>query len=191
MIDPLDGTKDFIQQTGEFTIMAGLVQIDKGNNYLPVLGVICRPVADTLYFAVKGQGAYKMENGEIINRIKVSPETKGRNLVMLTSRNHTSELERQVAINMGIAKIISLGSSLKACQVAEGKGHVNFNPSAKTWEWDVCASDIIISEAGGKFTDCQGNTITYNKKDPRNKQGYLATNGLLHEEVAEKIKKAV
>jgi len=108
---------------------------------------------------------------------------------MFSSRNHNTELEWAVARSLGIPKITTIGSSLKICLVAEGQAEVSFNPSNRTWEWDICASDIIIQEAGGIFTDIDGRQIIYNKKDPRNLRGYAATNGLVHDELIAEIKK--
>lgn len=188
VIDPLDGTKDFINQTGEFTIMAGLVEKQARGAYRPVLGLVYQPVSQTMYYAVKGKGAYRISAEGPARRIFVSPELEPDKLKMFTSRNHSTELESRLARNLGVTKIIPLGSSLKACRVAEGEGHININSSPKTWEWDVCASDIIVSEAGGKLTDIFGHIITYNKKDARNLNGYLVTNGILHQKVLDCVK---
>ncbi|MCK5207743.1 MAG: hypothetical protein KAQ79_06980, partial [Cyclobacteriaceae bacterium] len=103
-------------------------------------------------------------------------------------RNHTTDLEWEVAKKLSIPKIITYGSSLKACLIAEQAGQVNFNAAPYTWEWDVCASDIIVHEAGGKFTDSKGKLFDYNKKNPRNKCGYAATNGIIHNEIIKNIK---
>lgn len=189
VIDPLDGTKDFIDETGEFTIMVGLVEKQSDGMYRPILGVIYRPVSDSMYFATLGEGGYVVHSDMDAKKLAVSEEAEWHNITMLTSRNHTTELEWQVAKELKISKVVTFGSSLKACLIAEKEGHVNFNPSNHTWEWDVCASDIIIHEAGGIFTDTKGELFNYNKKDPRNNNGYLATNGVIHSDVIKKIKK--
>jgi len=189
IVDPLDGTKDFIQETGEFTIMIGLVEKQKNNSYRPVLGVIYCPVSATVYYATKAGGAWVLCDGHEVRQIKVSPEEKWRNTVMLTSRNHTTTLEWDIAKKLGIPKIITYGSSLKICLIADEKGHINFNPAPYTWEWDICAADIILEEAGGKISDIKGEIFNYNKKEPRNNHGYLATNGIIHDEIVENIKK--
>ena len=187
IIDPLDGTKDFIQETGEFTIMVGLVEKQKDNTYSPILGVIYRPVTETIYCAVKGGGAWARHDEHEPRRLQVSLECEWHNIIMLTSRNHTTDLEWEVTKKLGIPKIITYGSSLKACLIAEQEGHINFNPAPCTSEWDVCASDIIVHEAGGKFTDSKGEIFNYNKKDPCNKHGYVATNGIIHDEIIKKV----
>lgn len=188
IIDPLDGTKDFIQETGEFTIMVGLVERQMDNTYRPILGIIYRPVTETYYCAIEGGGAWVRQNKDESRQLHVSPEKEWHNMVMYTSRNHTTDLEWDVVKKLGISKVETFGSSLKACLVSEGGGHVNFNPSPYTWEWDVCASDIIIHEAGGGFTDTKGKLFNYNKKDARNNLGYVATSGIIHDEIIGKIK---
>jgi 3'(2'), 5'-bisphosphate nucleotidase len=188
IIDPLDGTKDFIQESGEFTIMAALTEKNKPNIYRPIIGLIYLPVKKILYFAIKGEGAWQeLDNGKK-KKLQVSARLDWEDIIMLTSRNHSTDLEKTVAMNLGINKFKSFGSSLKACMIAANEGDLNFNPAPYTWEWDVCASDLIICEAGGKFTDILGSEFDYNKKDPRNINGYFASNGLIHDKILEQLK---
>lgn len=189
IVDPMDGTKDFIQKTGEFTIMIALVKRKGINKYRPVLGLIYQPVNKTLYYAVEGEGAWKKRIEENAERMQVSDKKDLTSITMLTSRNHSSDLEKLVAKDLGIINIKTYGSSLKACLIANKTGEVNFNPSNKTKEWDICASDIIIHEAGGRFSDIEGNLINYNKKDVANEQGYLATNFEVFGSIVSQIKK--
>ena len=191
IIDPMDGTKDFINQTGEFTVMIALVEKQKNEQYRPVLGLVYKPLGDVLYYALEGEGAciqYKDKEAEQIN---VSQKSENDFLIMLTSRNNSTDLEKKVVDSLNIKKTIPKGSSLKACFVAEGKGEFNFNPSPKTQEWDICASDIIVHEAGGIFSDIKGNIISYNKKDTSNLNGYLASNSLVYNKVIKEIKKNI
>lgn len=189
IVDPLDGTKDFMQKTNEFTVMAALVKRRENDQYRPVLGLIYQPVAAISYYAISGQGAWMGKNGCTPRGIEVSPETDWEKITMLTSRNHSTELEKKIAEKLKIKNIKACGSSLKACLIAEGRGHVNFNAAPFTWEWDVCAADLIVHEAGGKFSDINGDKIFYNKKNPRNKQGYIASNKAVHKEIVLNIKK--
>ncbi|PLX27226.1 3'(2'),5'-bisphosphate nucleotidase CysQ [Candidatus Parcubacteria bacterium] len=189
VIDPLDGTKDFIQMTGEFTIMFALTKKFKGNVYRPVLGIIYQPQKKNLYYAIKDCGAYVLEKLKKKRKLSVSKRTRPSSLHMLSSRNHGTELEKEVAFVYGVKHKKELGSSLKACLIADKVGDVSFNPSTHTYEWDVCASDLIIHEAGGKFTTTKGELFSYNKKDPRNYDGYLASNGLVHKDFLKVIKK--
>lgn len=184
LIDPMDGTKDFIDKTGEFTIMIGLVENGKS-----ILGAVYQPVEDILYFAVQGQGAFKQVGKRKPEMIKVSKQDSMSEISMLSSRFHRSDLEIEIAEKNKIKKFITCGSAgLKICKIAEGVADLNVNPSNKTWEWDMCAADIILSEAGGKLSDISGNNFKYNKKNPRNLNGYVASNGLICEELNKCIK---
>ena len=184
VIDPMDGTKDFIDKTGEFTIMVGLVE--KGE---PILGVIYQPVEHIVYYAWKNNGAYKKFKKDKPLKLKVSKEKDYGSVTMFSSRFHRSKEEDKLAKKLGIGKITTCGSSLKVCRIAEGIGDLNFNPSNKTWEYDICASDIILREAGGVLTDSKGMAYKYNKDNPRNENGYVASNGVMHDEIIKEIKK--
>ncbi len=184
IVDPLDGTKDFIARTGEFTVMAGLVERGPDMLYRPLLGLIYVPAEETFYYAIRGQGAYRKKEDSIINvRLQASGNDHGPEAAMLTSRFHSTGLERLLAEKLRIDKILGCGSSLKICRIAEGGGELNVNPSPHTWEWDLCAADIILREAGGKLTDTAGNEFTYNRADPQNRQGYVASNGIFHSKI--------
>ncbi len=189
IIDPLDGTKDFIQETGEFTIMIGLVEKQDSGKYRPILGVIYQPATKEVYYALKNNGAWLLSSNNKLRKLTVSEEKISSKAQMLTSRNHTTDLEKKIAEKLDIRKIKTYGSSLKACLIADKKGDINFNPAPFTWEWDICASDIIVHEAGGLFTDTKGKLFSYNKKDPRNNHGYVASNGIIHDDIIASIKK--
>lgn len=182
IIDPLDGTKDFINKTSEFTIMIGLAEEGKS-----VLGVVYQPVKDTVYYAVKGQGSFKRIGKNEPIQLKINQEADFNKIIMFSSRFHKSKIELKIAKKIGIKNIKTCGSSLKVCLIAAGEGEVNFNPSNKTWEYDVCASDIILSEAGGMLTDMKGKKFIYNKENPRNEFGYVATNGLVHDIIIKEL----
>lgn len=184
IIDPLDGTKDFINKTGEFTIMIGLAE--KGES---VLGVVYNPVKDILYYAEKGKGAF-IQLGDDVKTLEVSKNDDVKEARMLVSRHHLGEAEGIIAKNLGIKKIIPCGSAgLKIALVAASQGELNINASSKTWEWDLCAVDIILKEAGGKLTDIKGNKFIYNKEDARNLNGYVASNKLIHRRVLGELAK--
>jgi 3'(2'), 5'-bisphosphate nucleotidase len=182
IVDPLDGTSDFIDKTGDFTIVIGLVEQGR-----PILGVVYQPVTDTLYYGIKGSGSFSRIGDENPVVLHVSAETNLRKFTMLSSRFHRSELEISFANNFGIKNFVTRGSLLKICQIAAGQGELNFNPSSKTWEYDICAADIILTEAGGRLTDMDGRIFTYNKSNPRNERGYVASNGAVHEAIIEHL----
>ena len=152
-IDPIDGTKEFIKKNGEFTINIALIKKN-----IPVLGVVYAPAIDTLYFAKKAQGAYKIDlkKGESIEKMMESATKlplKGHNekLVVVASKSHLSpETEafiKALTQNENDREMISKGSSLKLCLVAEGVADI-YPRLAPTMEWDTAAADAIVSEAG-------------------------------------------
>jgi 3'(2'), 5'-bisphosphate nucleotidase len=185
VVDPLDGTKDFIDKTGDFSIMVGLVEDGK-----PVLGIVYRPERDVMYYALAGGGAFKKVGESGPQRLKTSRRDRFEDMILLTSRFHASNTVIKAAGDLGIKNTLTKGSAgLKICSIAEGDADVNINPSNKTWEWDVAAADIILSEAGGKLTDVFENEFTYNKKDPRNSLGYIASNSWKHYDIIREVRK--
>lgn len=182
IIDPLDGTKGFIDKKSEFSVMIGLVYLGE-----VVLGVVYNPIEDILYYAVKGKGSFK-QSGENIERIEVSNIDNTKKAKMLVSRHHGGKSEEIIFKKLDIKKLVPCGSAgIKISLIAEGENELNINTSPKTWEWDVCAADIILREAGGRLTDIKGNEFTYNKEDSRNMDGYVASNGLIHDKVIKEL----
>lgn len=179
VVDPLDGTKDFINKTGEFSIMIGLVE--RGE---VVLGCVFAPALGRLYYAERGIGAFlELEDGSQ-EKLRVSRVRDHSKVRMLVSRFHLLDLERDFSLSMGINNMIECGSAgLKMCKIAEGSADLYLNTSDKTYEWDVCAADLILNEAGGAIVTMRGNDIAYNKENPRNLDGFVASNGLLNDEV--------
>jgi 3'(2'), 5'-bisphosphate nucleotidase len=184
IIDPLDGTSDFISRTGEFSVMIGLVE--RGE---PILGVVYQPVIDKMYYAVKGEGAFVEEKGET-KKLIVSEKNNFKDFIMVASRHHLQPLDIAVFENLGMKEKITFGSAgLKIGLMTENKGDFYICPSHKTGEWDICAGDIILSEAGGKTSDLNGDKIKYNKDTHYNENGFVCSNGVLHEEIIIEIKK--
>lgn len=183
IVDPLDGTKDFIAKTGEFCIMIGLVE-----NTQPILGVIYKPADGSFYYAVKNQGAFfEHEKGES-EKLHVSAEKNIANARMLLSRHHILPKELECAQKLGINNRVKCGSSgVKAAVVAQGNAELYVNASDTTGEWDVCAADILIKEAGGKITDIYSKNLLYNKRTPKQNHGFIISNGLIHEIVVKEL----
>ncbi len=177
IVDPLDGTSDFIDRTGEFTVMVALVRDGR-----PVIGVINWPDGGELFVAQRGGGAFRLSEGEW-RGIAVSPVTELGSCRIVGSRHHLSRLERDLIGKMGIGEFVSVGSSLKACNVGSGKADAYFTLTNKMNEWDSAASSCIVTEAGGRITDMCGNEITYNGGDVRHQNGILISNGGLHEKI--------
>jgi 3'(2'), 5'-bisphosphate nucleotidase len=179
IVDPLDGTTDFVNRTGEFTVMIGLVEEKK-----PILGIIYWPTENTVFAAQKGCGAWKFSD-EIWEKIMVSKTSNLNQCLAVGSRHHLSENEKTLLNKLQITKFTSVGSSLKVAKISSGLADVYLTTTNKMKEWDTCASYCIISEAGGKMTDMFGNDLSYNNQNVIHLNGILATNGLLHNKIVE------
>jgi 3'(2'), 5'-bisphosphate nucleotidase len=159
IVDPLDGTKEFIKRNGEFTVNIALVE-----NHEPIAGFIYVPVTDVLYFAQKGKGAFKVENGiqSELHCAEFRFTDEGLNLVC--SRSHNSPEVEEYLSQFKNPNAISMGSSLKFMLVAEGKAHI-YPRLAPTSEWDTCAAQAILLEAGGQVIDQQTqSTMVYTRE---------------------------
>jgi len=183
IIDPLDGTSDFIDKTGEFTVMIALIK-----NKKPILGVIGWPTEKTLFVAQKGSGAFRYSNSEW-EKITVTTSAELSKCRAIGSRHHLSDKEKLFIKKLGIEDFTSIGSSLKVGKISSGEAEVYITTTNKMKEWDSAASYCIISEAGGRMTDMLGNDITYNNKEVFHQNGILVTNGLIHDKIVQEFKK--
>ena len=165
LIDPLDGTKEFINRNGEFTVNISLIE----NNY-PIFGIIYSPVKSLLYYALKNYGCYKLKTNSNLstlknfNKINIHKE-KNITTKVIGSRSHSSkEFLNWVEKKFTNFELITIGSSLKFCILAEGKADIypRFGPTS---EWDIAAGHIILEEAGGKLKTIDNKDILYNTKD--------------------------
>ena len=183
IIDPLDGTSDFIDRTGEFTVMIALIE-----NKKPILGVIYWPTEKTLFVAQKNRGAFKFSNNKW-DKISVTKINKFSNCRIVGSRHHLSDTEKKFIKKLGINDFTSVGSSLKVGKISSGLAEAYITTTNKIKEWDTAASYCIISESGGRMTDMLGNDLTYNNKNVYHQNGILVTNGLIHNKIVEEFKK--
>ena len=183
IVDPLDGTSDFIDKTGEFTVMIALIQ-----NKKPILGVIAWPTEKTLFVAQKNCGAFRYSNDKW-DKISVTEINELSKCRTVGSRHHLSDKEKKFIEKIGIKEFTSIGSSLKVGKISSGEAEVYITTTNKMKEWDTAASYCIISEAGGKMTDMLGNELTYNNKDVYHQNGILVTNGLIHDKIIKEFKK--
>ena len=183
IVDPLDGTSDFIDKTGEFTVMIALIK-----NKKPVLGVIGWPTEKTFFVAQKGQGAFRYSNGEW-KKISVTTSAELSKCRIVGSRHHLSDKEKSFIKKLGIKNFTSIGSSLKVGKISSGEAEAYITTTNKMKEWDSAASYCIISEAGGRMTDMLGNDITYNNKQVFHQNGILVTNGFIHNKIIKEFKK--
>lgn len=183
IVDPLDGTSDFIDKTGEFTVMIALVK-----NKKPILGVIGWPTEKTVFAAQNGKGAFRYSNNKW-EKIHVTGITELSECRAVGSRHHLSDTEKMFIKKLGIIDFTSIGSSLKVGKISSGEAEAYITTTNKMKEWDSAASYCIINEAGGKMTDMQGNDISYNNKVVNHQNGILVTNGLVHEKIVNEFKK--
>ncbi len=156
MIDPLDGTKEFIKRNGEFTVNIALIHRDH-----PVLGVVYTPVLSDIFVALKGEGATK--NGKKIQGNSFSKSDSG--LRVVASRSHLNEETQKFLDELNAPEIVSKGSSLKLLMVAEGSADL-YPRYAPTMEWDTAAAQIVVEEAGGLvLVKDSDNPVIYNKEN--------------------------
>lgn len=171
IVDPVDGTKDFVAKDGQFTTNIALAY-----KHEIVVGVVIAPAINQYYYAMKGHGAYFVDENGHETKIHVNDKTD--DLLVLTSVFHVTkgELELIEKHNDKITSSRGVGSSLKACTIAKGEAELSYRLSAGTKEWDTAACDIIVKEAGGLFVKPDGTNITYNREDVYNREGYVITN---------------
>jgi 3'(2'), 5'-bisphosphate nucleotidase len=159
LVDPLDGTKEFVKRNGEFTVNIALV-----HDQIPVLGVIYVPVTGAGYYASRDSGAWRTAPGIKPARIHTR-KTSGSHIVVAGSRSHGGKRQQRFIDSLGPGvEIITIGSSLKSCLVAEGRIDIypRFGPTS---EWDTAAAQCIVEEAGGLVTDTDFNPLRYNTKE--------------------------
>lgn len=158
LIDPLDGTREFIKRNGEFTVNIALIDGEHS-----VMGVVYAPVIGVLYYAAKGQGAYKQDSTNQPKAIHVR-ESCAKKTVVACGRSHpTAEIEAFLG-NIGEFEIVRVGSALKSCLVAEGKADL-YARLGPTSEWDTAAAQCVVEEAGGAIVDTRMRRLRYNTKE--------------------------
>jgi 3'(2'), 5'-bisphosphate nucleotidase len=161
LVDPLDGTKEFIKGTGEFTVNIALVSGSE-----PVMGVVHVPVTGVTYWGRKGAGAFMAHTGQAPVAIHTRP-AKLERLVIVASKDHAGPQVEALLKRLTTASTANMGSSLKFCLVAEGKA--DFYPRlAPTCEWDTGAAQCVLEAAGGAVTDTGGQRLAYNKEQLTN-----------------------
>ena len=165
LIDPLDGTKEFINRNGEFTVNISLIE----NNH-PIFGIIYSPAKSILYYALKNNGCYKLKTNSNLSTLKDFIKiniNKGKNSTtkVIGSRSHASkDFRHWVENKFSNFELITIGSSLKFCILAEGKADI-YPRLGPTSEWDIAAGHIILEEAGGKLKTIDNKDILYNTKE--------------------------
>ncbi|MCX7193008.1 MAG: 3'(2'),5'-bisphosphate nucleotidase CysQ [Proteobacteria bacterium] len=167
LVDPLDGTKEFIKRNGEFTVNIALIE-----NGEPILGVVYAPVLDVCYFAARGVGAFVRRGAEEAQAISVKTHAPGEPVKVVASRSHADERTAALLQKLGEYQCISMGSSLKLCLVAEGAAHI-YPRLGPTMEWDTAAAHAVVNCAGGLVCNKHGDELRYNKPDLHNPEFFV------------------
>ncbi len=158
LVDPLDGTKEFIKRNGEFTVNIALIEAGR-----PILGAVFVPVTGELYYSATQQGAWKLTDGQPTRIYAASFTLQDANLRVVASRSHLNEATQAFMDKLDRPEIVSRGSSLKILELATGAAHL-YPRLAPTMEWDTAAAHAILLEAGGKMVDDEsGKELRYNK----------------------------
>ncbi|WP_429208826.1 3'(2'),5'-bisphosphate nucleotidase CysQ [Aeromonas veronii] len=158
LVDPLDGTKEFVSRNGEFTVNIAL--IEEG---VPRWGLVYAPVLDKLWYGGKGAGAWRIADGKC-ESIQTLPHREGEVWRVVGSRNHLSKETLDFLAPFGEIELVSMGSSLKFCIIAEGGAEL-YPRLAPTCEWDTGAAQAVLEGAGGSVTQLDGSPLRYNKPD--------------------------
>jgi 3'(2'), 5'-bisphosphate nucleotidase len=164
LVDPLDGTKEFIKRNDEFTVNIALI-----DGEYPILGVIYAPVLDTLYYGLKDDGTWKIKDGKTEKLISDQTSAKG---IAVRSRSHASPEEDKIYKEYNISEFISVGSSLKFCMVAEGKAQLYYR-HGPTMEWDTGAGQAIVESAGFNVISNKTNQRFHYNKESLLNPGFL------------------
>jgi 3'(2'), 5'-bisphosphate nucleotidase len=159
LVDPLDGTKEFIKRNGEFTVNIALIE-----GHGPILGVVYVPAQDKLYCGMAGQGAFVRLGNAVSTPIRVRMVAPEAGLTVVMSRSHPSPELDDFLQGIKVAEALPVGSSLKLCVVAEGRADL-YPRLGPTMEWDTAAGQGVVEAAGGTVTTLDGQALCYNKKD--------------------------
>jgi len=185
-VDPLDGTREFVARNGEFVVMIGLVEGERATT-----GVIHAPEQGISWVGQLGHGAWQIAADGAVSSLHVSSTAALSEACIVGSRSHRNpELER-VLETLAAREVIALGSAgLKGAYVARGQADAYVAPQYAGKRWDACATDALVTAAGGKLTTAHGDLFDYRTEDLGNTHGILATNGVLHDAIARQLAQA-
>lgn len=169
IVDPLDGTEDFVHKDGMFCVNLALCQ-----RHDLVLGLVGVPLTGEIFFAIKGKGSYYLSASNELTMLHVSD--KKNKLKAVTSAYHTGDRENELYKNEYITQVLPIGSSLKACAIASGQAEICLKLGPGTKEWDTAAPQLLVSEAGGVYLHPSLNQMIYNRVDVYNHEGYVMAN---------------
>ena len=185
LVDPLDGTKEFIKKNGDFTVNIALIDNNK-----PVFGVIHIPVSNETYWGSKGNGSFYANENNDVKQIYVS-DNHHNPIRIVASRSHPSNMLASLLEIIVDYEIIEIGSSIKFCLIASGQAdcYPRFGPTS---EWDTAAGEAIVSYAGGRVVTARGNSMNYNaKKDYLNPNFIVSNDKIISERILSLIKAVI
>lgn len=177
MVDPLDGTSGFIAGNGDFAVQIGLVENGKC-----VVGVVYQPLTGVLYHAVTGSGSWMESRERDPEQTHVSDKQTLADMRLAASRAHRSPRMNKVVSRLGFKEEVRRGSvGIKIGLLVERQCDVYIHLSPRTKQWDTCAPQLILTEAGGRLTDLFGEPLNYNVAEVQNRNGLVASNGTSHD----------
>ena len=183
MVDPLDGTNGFIDGNGDFAVQIGLAEDGEC-----VVGVVYQPLSGVLYRAVRGQGTWIERPDYEPERAQVSDQREVRSMRLAASRSHRSSRMNRVVTRLGVKEEVRRGSvGIKVGLIVERQCDLYVHLSPRTKQWDTCAPQLILTEAGGEMTDLFGHPLHYNVLEVQNRNGLVASNGVTHEQLIETL----
>jgi len=183
MVDPLDGTNGFIDGNGDFAVQIGLAE-----NGQCVLGVVYQPLPGVLYRAVRGGETWIERPQFEPMQAKVSDNKTLSEMRLAASRSHRSPRMNRVVTELGFQEEVQRGSvGIKVGLLIEQQCDVYIHLSPRTKQWDTCAPEVILTEAGGRITDLFGYPLNYNVPDVQNRNGLVASNGVSHDQIIETL----
>ncbi|HEX7774224.1 MAG TPA: 3'(2'),5'-bisphosphate nucleotidase CysQ [Pyrinomonadaceae bacterium] len=183
MVDPLDGTNGFIDGNGDFAVQFGLAE-----EGVCALGVVYQPLTGVLYRAVQGGGTWIERPQFDPEQAKVSDKRTISEMRLAASRSHRSPRMNRVVTQFGFKDEVQRGSvGIKIGLLVEQQCDVYIHLSGRTKQWDTCAPQVILTEAGGRITDLFGYPLNYNVPDVQNRNGLVASNGVSHDQIIETL----
>lgn len=178
MIDPIDGTREFIAGSGEFA-----VHIARAHQGTPMVGVVYKPSVGHLYYGAKDLGAFQ-STGATFSPITVNKDNDPKDITLAASRAHKSKRLQSIIEAIQPRCIVRMGSvGLKVSAISCGQCHAYVHPSKATNEWDTAAPQVILEAAGGTMTDLSGEPLRYLQENPQHLQGIAASNTFLHKHI--------
>lgn len=183
MVDPLDGTNGFIDGNGDFAVQIGLAEEGQ-----PVVGIVYQPLTGVLYRAIRGAGTWIERTQFPPQAAHVSDKTTLSDMRLAASRSHRSPRMNKVVARFGFREEVQRGSvGIKIGLLIEKQCDVYIHLSPRTKQWDTCAPELILTEAGGRVTDLFGYPLNYNVPDVQNRNGLVASNGAAHDQIIETL----